>query len=229
MPAINKDDTRFRLQFVANSDHSIQAGLVAVEAMARRFGLWEKLRKIASLDPRKDQRRGYGPEVIAGQLIYALCSGGGGLSDSEASNDDPLARKLFGVKKFADQTQVGEWLREQSEESVAALRRLLREFAAWVWEQAQPGRLLHAGLREVFSMIRNWRFWAASLRVMARLFDRRIDHRAAGGYRRRAAPLASPPPHSQSHYPPRPPPRHPPPPESPPASALTLVCRWVPD
>lgn len=150
MPAITKKDTRLKLQFVANTDHSIHAGLVAVEAMARRFGLWHKLRQLRCLDPRKDRRRGYGPEVIAGQLIYALCSGGGCLSDSEALNDDPLAQELFGVEKFADQSQVGEWLREQSQASMRALRQLLQEFVAWVWKQTPPNRLLHAGQREVF-------------------------------------------------------------------------------
>lgn len=150
MASITKKETRLKLQFVANTDHSIHAGLVAVEAMARRFGLWEKVRAIKSLDPRKDKKRGYSPEVLIGQLIYALCSGGGCLSDSEALNDDPLARELFGVSKFADQTQVGEWLREQSEASVGALRRLLQEFVAWVWQQAPPERLWHAGQREVF-------------------------------------------------------------------------------
>lgn len=138
MAAIPKKDTRLKLQFVANTDHSIHAGLVAVEAMARRFDLWNKLRKLSCLDPRKDSKRGFGPEVIIGQLIYALCSGGGCLSDSEALNDDPLARQLFGVGKFADQSQVGQWLREQSEESVAALRQLLHQFVTWVWQQAAP-------------------------------------------------------------------------------------------
>ena len=142
MPAISKKETRLKLQFVANTDHTIYAGLVAVEAMARRFGLWEKVRALKCLDPRKDTKRGYSPEVIIGQLIYALCSGGGCLSDSEALNEDPLARELFGVRKFADQSQVGQWLREQTEEGVAALRKLLRDFAAWVWQQAVPGRLL---------------------------------------------------------------------------------------
>ena len=150
MPAIIKKETRLKLEFVANTDPSIHAGLVAVEAMARRFGLWEKVRALHCLDPRKDKKRGYSPEVILGQLIYALCSGGGCLSDSEALNDDPLARELFGVGKFADQSQVGQWLREQTEESVAALRELLQEFVQWVWRQAEPGRLLHAGQREVF-------------------------------------------------------------------------------
>jgi len=150
MPAITKKETRLKFQFVANTDHSIHAGLVAVEAMARRFDLWNKVRQLSCLDPRKDKRRGYGPEVILGQLIYALCSGGGCLSDSEALNDDPLARELFGVGKFADQSQVGEWLREQSEESVTALRQLLHELVAWVWQEADPRRLLHSGQREVF-------------------------------------------------------------------------------
>ncbi len=150
MPAITKKETRLKLQFVANTDHTIYAGLVAVEAMARRFGLWEKVRALKCLDPRRDKKRGYSPEVIIGQLIYALCSGGGCLSDSEALNDDPLARELFGVGQFADQSQVGQWLREQTPESVAALRQLLREFVRWVWQQAVPGRLLHAGQLEVF-------------------------------------------------------------------------------
>lgn len=150
MAAITKKETRLKLEFVANTDHSVHAGLVAVEAMARRFDLWTKLRGLSCLDPRKNRKRGYGPEVIVGQLIYALCSGGGCLCDSEALNDDPLARELFGVGKFADQSQVGEWLREQTEESVAALRQLLHQFVTWVWQQADPRRLLHSDQREVF-------------------------------------------------------------------------------
>lgn len=150
MPAITKKESRLRLEFVENKDHSIHSGLVAVEAMAQRFGLWQRIGKLSSLDPRRDKRRGYSPEVIVGQLIYALCTGGGCLSDSEALNEDPLAGKLFGVERFADQSQVGEWLRGQSEQSVEDLRQLLREFVAWVWKEADPRRLLHCGQREVF-------------------------------------------------------------------------------
>ena len=130
MPAITKKDSRLRIEFAENKEHSIHSGLVAVEAMAQRFGLWQRIRKLSSLDPRRDKRRGYSPEVIVGQLVYALCTGGGCLSDSEALNEDPLAGKLFGVERFADQSQVGEWLRGQSEQSVEDLRQLLREFVA---------------------------------------------------------------------------------------------------
>jgi len=150
MAAITKKETRLKLEFVANSDQTIHAGLVVIEALARRFGLWDKLRAHACLDARKDKQRGYSPEVIVGQLIYTLCSGGGCLSDSEALNDDPLVRELFGVGKFADQSQVGEWLREQPDASVAALRSVLRELVTWIWQQAPAERLRHAGQREVF-------------------------------------------------------------------------------
>jgi len=84
MASITKKETRLKLQFVANTDHSIHAGQGAVEAMAWRFGLWEKVRAIQNLDPRKDKKRGYSPDVVIGQLIYALCPDGGCLSDSEA-------------------------------------------------------------------------------------------------------------------------------------------------
>jgi hypothetical protein len=118
--------------------------------MARRLGLWDRIRRLGCLDARKDKKRGYGREVIMGQLIYALCSGGGCLSDREALHEDPRARELFGGGQFADQSQVGEWLREQSPERVEALRQLLHEFVVWVWQQTQPGRLLHCGQRAGF-------------------------------------------------------------------------------
>lgn len=81
---------------------------------------------------------------------YALCAGNGCLSNSEALNDDPLARKLFGVSKFAGQTQVGQWLREQGERSVATLRQLGLELVCWLTAQVDPRLLLHAGQLEVF-------------------------------------------------------------------------------
>ena len=40
--AITKQETRLKLEFVANADHTIHAGLVVIEAMARRLGLWKK-------------------------------------------------------------------------------------------------------------------------------------------------------------------------------------------
>ena len=141
---------KLKIQFVANDDASIHAGLPVIDAMARRFGLWQKIRTLRVLDPRRDKSRGYSPEVIIAQLIYALCEGGGCLSDSESLNDDPIARELFGVKKFADQSQVGEWLRAQSDDALAALAALVREFVVWVQKHADPARMLVGGRTELF-------------------------------------------------------------------------------
>ena len=55
---------KLKIQFVANDDASIHAGLPVIDAMARRFGLWQKIRNLRVLDPRRDRARGYSPEVI---------------------------------------------------------------------------------------------------------------------------------------------------------------------
>ena len=150
MAGIKIKPKKIIIQFIENTDTSIHAGLPVIEAMARKFGLWKKIDALRCLDPRKDRSRGYSPAVIVGQLIYALCSGGGCLSESEALNDDPLVGELFGVAKFADQSQVGEWLRAQTDEGIAALRALLREFVEWITSRAKTDRLLLAGRMELF-------------------------------------------------------------------------------
>lgn len=93
MPAITQKDRRIKLQVVANKDHSVSGGLVAVAAMAPQFGLWEKLRLNRCLDPQRDRSRGYSAEVIAGQVLYARCSGGTGVVDAERLNDNRLAKE----------------------------------------------------------------------------------------------------------------------------------------
>lgn len=75
---------------------------------------------------------------------------GASLADAERLNDEPLARQLARVGRFADQTQLGEWLRKQTAASVAAFGRLIREFVAWVVARAEPARWTYAGRAEVF-------------------------------------------------------------------------------
>lgn len=67
MVAITKKESRLNLRFVVNSGHSIHARIVAVEAMVRRFDLWNKLCKLSCLERRKNRKSGFGPEVIVGQ------------------------------------------------------------------------------------------------------------------------------------------------------------------
>ena len=82
-------------------------------------------------------------------MLYSFCLGGASLADAERLNDEPLVRQLARVEKFADQTQLGEWLRKQSHTSITALWKLIAQFIQWVVERADAGRWTYAGRAEV--------------------------------------------------------------------------------
>jgi hypothetical protein len=124
--------------------------LPALEALAQQFGLWEKLRGLPGLDPRTRTTHGYSPELVVAQLPYCFCTGGASLADAERLNTEPLVRQLARVEHFADQTQLGEWLRKQSDASIAALWQLIRQFVQWVIARADAARWTYAGRAEVF-------------------------------------------------------------------------------
>jgi hypothetical protein len=150
MPQIRKRTPRLRFQFVATGKQSTLGGLPALEALAQQFDLWNKLRALPGLDPRTRTTHGYSPDLIVAQLLYCFCSGGASLADAERLNDEPLVRQLARVEKFADQSQLGQWLRAQSETSIAALWGLIAEFIAWVIARAEPARWTYAGRAEGF-------------------------------------------------------------------------------
>ena len=101
-------------------------------------------------NPRVRTTHGYAPELNVAQLLYSFCSGGANLADAERLNDEPLACQLARVGRFADQTLLGEWLRKQTETSLAAFGQLISEFVAWAIAQADAARWTHAGRAEVF-------------------------------------------------------------------------------
>lgn len=150
MPLIRKRSPKLRFEFVAAKKQSTLGGLPALEALAQQFDLWKKLRALPGLDPRSRTSHGYSPELIVAQLLYCFCAGGASLADAERLNDEPLVRQLARVEKFADQTQLGEWLRKQNDTSIAALWQLIAEFIAWVTVHAEPARWTYAGRAEVF-------------------------------------------------------------------------------
>ena len=150
MPRITKRSPKVRFEFVAARKQSTLGGLPALEALAQQFDLWKKLRALPGLDPRRRTTHGYSPELIVAQLLYCFCSGGASLADAERLNDEPLVRQMARVKQFADQTQLGEWLRKQSEASVAAFWQLISQFVDWVLERAEAARWTYAGRAEVF-------------------------------------------------------------------------------
>jgi hypothetical protein len=150
MPLITKRSPKIRFEFVPAKKQSILGGLPAIEALAQRFGLWPKIRMLPGIDPRVRTTHGYSPELTVAQLLYCFCSGGASLADAERLNDEPLVRQLARVQRFADQTQLGEWLRKQSDASIAALWQLISEFVQWAIAQADAARWTYAGRAEVF-------------------------------------------------------------------------------
>ena len=125
-------------------------GQLIVDALARDFGLWEKIRAMEVFDPRKDRSRGFSPEVILAQLIFSFCSGGVSLADAGRLGGDKALGKLLGLDRWADESTIGEWLRAQSPESLNRLWAIIREFIGWVLVRAKPGRVRHGGQLEVF-------------------------------------------------------------------------------
>lgn len=136
MPVLHKRSPKLRFEFVPARKHSTLGGLPALEALAQQFGLWEKLRALPGLDPRTRTTHGYSPELIVAQLLYCFCTGGASLADAERLNTEPLVRQLARVEHFADQNQLGEWLRKQSDASIAAVWQLIRQFVQWVIARA---------------------------------------------------------------------------------------------
>ena len=138
MPTLRKRSPKIEFQFVPTAKQSTLGGLPAIEALAQQFGLWEKLRAIPGLDPRSRITHGYSPELIVAQLLYSFCSGGASLADAERLNEEPLCRQLARVEQFADQTQLGEWLRKQTDASIAVLSKLLCQMDQSGTAPAQP-------------------------------------------------------------------------------------------
>ena len=150
MPLFTKRRSRLHLQLTNSDQASAHGGQVLIDALCRRFGLWQRIQQEPSLDPRKRTGSGFTPAANIAQLIFTLTSGGGSLADAERVGQDRVLMDLLGLEKGADQTTLGEWLRAQTKEGVLALHRINAELVDWSRQQAKPGRWLHAGEIEVF-------------------------------------------------------------------------------
>jgi hypothetical protein len=150
MPAHSKSTPRFEFEAAKADGLTSHGGLVAIDALAREFGLWTKIKALALLDPRRDKKRGFSPELIVAQLVFSFCSGGAGLIDAQRLGDNPALCELLGVPKCADASTLGEWLRHQSPQSVNALQALCRDFVAWALQRAPASRVRRHGKLECF-------------------------------------------------------------------------------
>ncbi len=144
------DDVRFELEFRPSDRATVHGGQLAVAGLAREYGLWKKVDEVRALDPRKDRNKGFEPRMYVGAFLFSYCSGGKSLADGERLNEDEALKAMLGVKKFPDQSALGEWLRQIGWEGVEALRGLVRDFCGWALKRAEAGRYLHAGQLECF-------------------------------------------------------------------------------
>src|ERR1700689_4508183 len=104
MPSFTKRKTKLHLE-LTHSDHATaHGGQVLVDALCRRFDLWQRIQQAPALEVRKRQNVGFSPAANIAQLIFALTSGGASLGDAERIGQDRVLRDLVGLEKGADQT-----------------------------------------------------------------------------------------------------------------------------
>jgi hypothetical protein len=143
--------SRFQIEFRSSEQASAHGGQLAVHAVFEQFGLWKKIRAASGLEVRTHQGKGYDPEVYVGQVLFCLASGGVSLADAERLNEDVSLKEMLGMEKFADQTALGQWLRQAGARGgVEALRQINRELVQWILAQASKGRYQHGGRVECF-------------------------------------------------------------------------------
>jgi len=141
---------RFTLQFKSSEKATVHGGQLAIVAVLEHFGLKKRVRAHKALDPRTDKHKGYDPEVYVAGIIFAMTSGGCTLSEVENLNKDEALKAFLGIKKFPDESSIGEWLRNVGEEGAEAVRLIVRDFVGWSLSQAEPRRYRHGGQVECF-------------------------------------------------------------------------------
>ena len=128
----------------AADDVTAHGGAVMIDALARDFGLWEKIKALTILDHRTDLTRGFTSEVIVAQILLSLCTGGINLADAGRLAEDTALARLLGFPRMADASTLARWLNRQTPAANEALWGLTREFLAWVMPRIPAKRLLHS-------------------------------------------------------------------------------------
>ena len=138
------------IEFRPSSKASAHGGQLATAGVLSEFGLWRKVQSEPALDPRSDKHKGFDPEVYVAAFLFNFTSGGVAMADAERLDEDMPLKSLLGLEKLPDQSALGEWLRNIGEPGWRALRRLNREFSAWILARIKPERLLMCGRLECF-------------------------------------------------------------------------------
>ena len=88
-----------KVELAGQGDPRVTAkgGLVVVQGVARRLGLWTEARRI--LPGRKDATQGFETTAIVASLVHGLLSGGRGFSATEPMRGDEPLLKMLGLKR----------------------------------------------------------------------------------------------------------------------------------
>lgn len=100
------------------------AGLVVIQAFLARIGLGKKLARCF-----EHARNGsiYGRSVVFLQLVIHLMLGYRDLRDSVHYRDDPMIKRLLGLRRLPDTSTMSRIMKETDERSIRRLRGLLRK------------------------------------------------------------------------------------------------------
>lgn len=149
-PVFTKSSSYVDTVIQTAEDVSAHGGAVVIDALARDFGLWERIKAVPLLDHRTDKSRGFSPEVIIAQIVFTLCTGGINMEDAGRLAGDTALGQLLGLPRMADASTINLWLNRQTRESTDALWKIIREFIASVMARAPKERLLHKGKLDAF-------------------------------------------------------------------------------
>jgi hypothetical protein len=155
---------RIEVEFRSSEQATAKGGVFAVKAFAQECGLWEMVKKEPALDARKVLNKGYDPVVYVATFLFGFASGGASMADFEKLNDEPGLMRFLGIKRFPDETTLGQWLRAIGQEGAQALMRINRQIILWAMQRIEAGRLLHAGELE-------WFFDDTQLEVTGKCFE----------------------------------------------------------
>src|SRR3974377_246546 len=83
MPAFTKRKTKLHIQLTNSHHASAHGGQVLVDALCRRFDLWQRVHNEPALEVRKRTGAGFSPVAILAQLLFSFTSGGASLADAQ--------------------------------------------------------------------------------------------------------------------------------------------------
>jgi hypothetical protein len=124
VPITRKNAGMPALAAIDRSKTTPYGGLLLVEALCRRWNLWNHIDQ-KELPAPQDTDLGPRPaESIIAQLLFSFARGGTSLAEAAMLRDDPLLLRLVGLKRAAEESTLNAWLAAQTETSVQELRKL---------------------------------------------------------------------------------------------------------